>query len=163
MCGRRWTCCMSTAWTMAIIPCNDPKLVERLVAEHMTLTVCPLSNLKLCVVKDLKDHPLRKMLQLGLRATVNSDDPAYFGGTVNDNFRAVTAALDLDEGGTGDAGAEQLSGLVPVRAGKGAAHRGDRRICGRSPDIEENLWPEQSAQSSARSFSKRMKMVSGCH
>ena len=74
---------------------QDPKLVARLVAEQMTLTVCPLSNLKLCVVKDLKDHPLRRMLQLGLRATVNSDDPAYFGGYVNDNFRAVTAALDL--------------------------------------------------------------------
>jgi adenosine deaminase len=74
---------------------QDPKLVERLAAEKMTLTVCPLSNHKLCVVKDLKDHPLRRMLQLGLRATVNSDDPAYFGGYVNDNFRAVTAALDL--------------------------------------------------------------------
>ena len=76
---------------------QDPRLVERLVAEQMTLTVCPLSNLKLCVVKDMKDHPLRKMLQLGLRATVNSDDPAYFGGYVNDNFRAVTAALDLSK------------------------------------------------------------------
>jgi adenosine deaminase len=74
---------------------QDEKLVERLVAEQMTLTVCPLSNLKLCVVKDLRDHPLRRMLQLGLRATVNSDDPAYFGGYVNDNFRAVTAALGL--------------------------------------------------------------------
>jgi adenosine deaminase len=73
----------------------DPKLVQRLAAEQMTLTVCPLSNLKLCVVKDLRDHPLRQMLQLGLRATVNSDDPAYFGGYVNDNFRAVTAGLGL--------------------------------------------------------------------
>jgi adenosine deaminase len=74
---------------------QDERLVRRLVEEQMTLTVCPLSNLKLCVVQDLKDHPLRRMLQLGLRATVNSDDPAYFGGYVNDNFRAVTAALDL--------------------------------------------------------------------
>ena len=74
---------------------DDQKLVARLAAEHTTLTVCPLSNLKLCVVKDLKDHPLRRMLQLGLRATVNSDDPAYFGGYVNDNFRAVTKALGL--------------------------------------------------------------------
>jgi adenine deaminase len=74
---------------------QDERLVRRLVEEQMTLTVCPISNLKLCVVKDLKDHPLRRMLQLGLRATVNSDDPAYFGGYVNDNFRAVTAALDL--------------------------------------------------------------------
>lgn len=74
---------------------QDARLVERLVQEQMTLTVCPLSNLRLCVVKDLRDHPLRQMLQLGLRATVNSDDPAYFGGYVNDNFRAVSAALNL--------------------------------------------------------------------
>jgi adenosine deaminase len=74
---------------------QEPKLVARLAAEQMTLTVCPLSNLKLCVVKDLKQHPLRAMLQQGLRATVNSDDPAYFGGYVNENFRAVAAALDL--------------------------------------------------------------------
>lgn len=74
---------------------QDARLVERLVQEQMTLTVCPLSNLRLCVVKDLRDHPLRQMLQLGLRATVNSDDPAYFDGYVNDNFRAVSAALNL--------------------------------------------------------------------
>ena len=74
---------------------DDPRLVARLTAEQMTLTVCPLSNLKLCVVKDLKDHPLKRMLDLGLRATVNSDDPAYFGGTVNDNLVAVASALAL--------------------------------------------------------------------
>ncbi len=74
---------------------EDERLVARLVAGEMTLTVCPLSNLRLCVVKDLKNHPLRRMLALGLRATVNSDDPAYFGGYVNDNFRAVTKALGL--------------------------------------------------------------------
>ena len=74
---------------------DDDRLVARLAAEARTLTVCPLSNLKLCVVKDMRAHPLRRMLQLGLRATVNSDDPAYFGGYVNDNFRAVTAALGL--------------------------------------------------------------------
>ena len=74
---------------------DDPKLVARLAAEKMTLTVCPLSNLKLCVVKDMKKHPLKRMLDLGLRATVNSDDPAYFGGYVNANFTAVADALDL--------------------------------------------------------------------
>jgi len=73
----------------------DPRLVRRLADEQRTLTVCPLSNLRLCVVKDMKGHPLRRMLQLGLRATVNSDDPAYFGGSVNDNFRAVARALGL--------------------------------------------------------------------
>ena len=76
---------------------EDERLVERLVAEKMTLTVCPLSNLKLCVVDDLARHPLKRMLELGLHATVNSDDPAYFGGGVNDNFQAVAKALALGE------------------------------------------------------------------
>ena len=76
---------------------ENAKLVDRLVAEKMALTVCPLSNLKLQVVKDLKNHPLKTMLQKGLKATVNSDDPAYFGGYMNDNFIAVTQALDLSK------------------------------------------------------------------
>ncbi len=76
---------------------EDPKLVDKLVALQMPLTVCPLSNLKLKVVKDMKDHPLKEMLQLGLKATVNSDDPAYFGGYMNDNFKAVAEALDLSK------------------------------------------------------------------
>ena len=58
----------------------------------MTLTVCPLSNLKLCVVDDMVGHPIGRMLELGLRATVNSDDPAYFGGYVGDNYRAIAAS-----------------------------------------------------------------------
>lgn len=74
---------------------EDESLVKRLAATGMTLTVCPLSNLKLCVVHDMKDHPLKRMLALGLNATVNSDDPAYFGGYVNDNFRAVAAGVGL--------------------------------------------------------------------
>ncbi len=74
---------------------EDPDLVERLARERMTLTVCPLSNLKLCVVRDLADHPIDRMLDAGLRATINSDDPAYFGGYVNDNFRAVAEARGL--------------------------------------------------------------------
>lgn len=77
---------------------EDPALVERLVAEGMALTVCPLSNLKLCVVDDLHRHPLRRMLELGLKATVNSDDPSYFGGYIGENFHAVAQALDLDCG-----------------------------------------------------------------
>ncbi len=75
---------------------EDETLVARLKESGMTLTVCPLSNLKLCVVKDMRAHPLKRMLQAGLRATVNSDDPAYFGGYVMANFEAVIAALDLD-------------------------------------------------------------------
>ncbi|WP_017668101.1 adenosine deaminase [Sandarakinorhabdus sp. AAP62] len=74
---------------------EDDALVQRIVSDGLTLTVCPLSNLKLCVVNDLAGHPLRRMLQAGLKATVNSDDPAYFGGYVNANFVAVADALDL--------------------------------------------------------------------
>ncbi|MBU6475797.1 MAG: adenosine deaminase [Alphaproteobacteria bacterium] len=76
---------------------EDEKLVTRLAGEDMALTVCPLSNLKLCVVKDMKNHPLKKMLSLGLKATVNSDDPAYFGGYMNDNYKAVARALGLEK------------------------------------------------------------------
>jgi adenine deaminase len=74
---------------------EDPALVKRLVAEGMTLTVCPLSNLKLCVVDDLKAHPLKRMLGLGLKATLNSDDPAYFGGYLGQNWTQTAGALAL--------------------------------------------------------------------
>lgn len=74
---------------------EDEALVKRLAKDEMTLTVCPLSNLKLCVVDDMRAHPLKKMLDLNLRATVNSDDPSYFGGYMNDNFNAVIEALPL--------------------------------------------------------------------
>ena len=74
---------------------EDPALVHRLARDGMTLTVCPLSNLRLCVIDRIEQSPVKRMLELGLRATVNSDDPAYFGGYINDNFRAIAAALDL--------------------------------------------------------------------
>ena len=74
---------------------EDDALTERLVREGMTLTVCPLSNLKLCVVDDLAAHPLKRMLDLGLRATVNSDDPAYFGGYLGRNWIETAQALGL--------------------------------------------------------------------
>jgi adenosine deaminase len=74
---------------------EDDALVARLVAEQMTLTVCPLSNLKLGGVSSLSDHPLKRMLALGLRAMVNSDDPAYFGGYVNQNYIETADAIGL--------------------------------------------------------------------
>ena len=74
---------------------EDATLVRRLAADGTTLTVCPLSNVKLRVFETIRQHPLRKMLDAGLAATVNSDDPAYFGGYVNENFAAASAALDL--------------------------------------------------------------------
>ena len=74
---------------------EDAALTQRLVREGMTLTVCPLSNLKLCVIHDLKDHPMKRMLDLGMKATCNSDDPAYFGGYVGDNYLRTAEALGL--------------------------------------------------------------------
>lgn len=76
---------------------EDDKLVERLVADQQVLTVCPLSNLKLQVVTDLSQHPIPAMLEAGLKATVNSDDPAYFGGYMNDNLNALQQAVNLDK------------------------------------------------------------------
>jgi adenosine deaminase len=75
---------------------EDPALVERLVREQMALTVCPLSNIKLRVFDVMGEHNLRRLLDAGLAATVNSDDPAYFGGYVNDNYLAAFEALPLD-------------------------------------------------------------------
>lgn len=75
---------------------DDPALVARLARTGMTLTVCPLSNLKLCVVDEMAAHPIDRMLAAGLHVTVNSDDPAYFGGYIADNYRAVAEARGLD-------------------------------------------------------------------
>ena len=74
---------------------EDPSLVARLREEQVPLTVCPLSNVALRAVPGLTAHPLRRMLDAGLLATVNSDDPAYFGGYLHDNTVAVSAALGL--------------------------------------------------------------------
>jgi adenosine deaminase len=74
---------------------EDPELVEELVIRKMPLTVCPLSNLKLKVVMDMTKHPLKEMLEKGMMVTVNSDDPAYFGGYVSENYQAVAQALNL--------------------------------------------------------------------
>ena len=74
---------------------EDERLVGRLVEEQIPLTVCPLSNVKLRVFPNLKSHNLKQLLDCGLLVTVNSDDPAYFGGYVADNLQASAAALDL--------------------------------------------------------------------
>ena len=74
---------------------EDEALITRVREAGLTLTVCPLSNLSLCVVDDLKDHPMKRMLELGLNATINSDDPAYFGGYVNQNYVETAAAVGL--------------------------------------------------------------------
>jgi adenosine deaminase len=74
---------------------EDPALVERLVREQIPLTVCPLSNLKLCVVRELGAHNFARLLRRGVAVTINSDDPAYFGGYIGENYRATAAALEL--------------------------------------------------------------------
>ena len=74
---------------------EDPLLVDELVKRKIPLTVCPLSNLKLKVVKNMSDHPLTEMLEKEMMVTVNSDDPAYFGGYINENYLAVAKALKL--------------------------------------------------------------------
>lgn len=75
---------------------EDPALTARLARQGMTLTVCPLSNVKLCNVPSIDVHPIDRMLELGLRATVNSDDPAYFGGYIGENLRAAARGRNLD-------------------------------------------------------------------
>lgn len=76
---------------------EDPELVERLVRERIPLTLCPLSNVRLRAIDVLEEHPLAQMMDAGLLCTVNSDDPAYFGGYVDDTFHAVREALGIDQ------------------------------------------------------------------
>lgn len=78
---------------------EDPKLVAKLVAEQVPLTVCPLSNVRLRVVNTMAEHPLKRMLEAGLCVTVNSDDPAYFGGYLSENLLAAHRELGIDEDG----------------------------------------------------------------
>lgn len=75
---------------------QDPALMQRLIDSRMPLTVCPLSNVKLCVFQDLTQHTLRRMLEAGVCVTLNSDDPAYFGGYLLDNYRQTFEALELN-------------------------------------------------------------------
>jgi adenine deaminase len=75
---------------------EDDALVARLARDRLPLTLCPLSNLRLRVVEKMNEHPLKRMLERGLRVTLNSDDPAYFGGYLNENYEAVQRALGLD-------------------------------------------------------------------
>lgn len=76
---------------------KDPKLIQRLIDEQIPLTVCPLSNTKLCVFEDMSQHNILQMLEQGVKVTVNSDDPAYFGGYVTENFMALHESLGMTE------------------------------------------------------------------
>ncbi|MBA1276828.1 MULTISPECIES: adenosine deaminase [Pseudomonadaceae] len=76
---------------------EDPKLIERLIEQQIPLTVCPLSNTKLCVFDDMSQHNILQLLEQGVKVTVNSDDPAYFGGYVTENFMALHESLGMTE------------------------------------------------------------------
>jgi len=76
---------------------DDDVLVDRLAREGTALTLCPLSNLRLRVIDDMRQHPLRVLMERGVGVTINSDDPAYFGGYVNENYVAVQGALSLSK------------------------------------------------------------------
>lgn len=76
---------------------EDPKLIDYLVENQIPLTVCPLSNIKLCVFDDMSNHNIKQLLDLGVRVTINSDDPAYFGGYMNENFYATQEGLNLSK------------------------------------------------------------------
>ncbi len=76
---------------------EDPRLVARLIEEQIPLTVCPLSNTKLRVYQDMSEHPILEMLEQGVMVTVNSDDPAYFGGYLTENFQALHTGLGMTQ------------------------------------------------------------------
>jgi len=89
---------------------EDAALVGRIVRDGYTLTVCPLSNLKLCVIDEIAKSPVKVMLDCGIKVTVNSDDPSYFGGYINDNYRAVATTLDLSIADIADLAANSFAG-----------------------------------------------------
>ena len=105
---------------------EDPALIRRLVDENMTLTVCPLSNHKLCVVDDLSRHPLPAMLEAGLKVTLNSDDPAYFGGYVNLNYEAMADQTGVTREQLAEIAVNSFSGSFLPEADK-ARHIADVR------------------------------------
>ncbi len=105
---------------------EDPALIRRLVDENMTLTVCPLSNHKLCVVDDLSRHPLPAMLEAGLKVTLNSDDPAYFGGYVNRNYEAMADQTGVTREQLAEIAVNSFSGSFLPEADK-ARHIADVR------------------------------------
>ena len=90
---------------------EDERLMQRIIDEQIPLTVCPLSNIKLCVFDDMRQHNILTMLERGVKVTVNSDDPAYFGGYVGENF----AALERDLGMTREQAARLASNSLEAR------------------------------------------------
>jgi adenine deaminase len=100
---------------------EDPALVARLARDQIPLTVCPLSNLRLCVVKTMTDHPVKRMLDQGLFVTLNSDDPAYFGGYLSENYQAVQQALGFGRPEIAQMGRNGFAGSFMGAAEKASA------------------------------------------
>jgi adenosine deaminase len=113
---------------------DDPALVARLAKDGTILTVCPLSNVRLCTVKSLAEHPLRRLFEAGVRVTINSDDPAYFGGYLHENYRATAAALDLTRHELTEIAANSFRGAFLTDAEK-AGYRADIDAYVRKPDL----------------------------
>ena len=99
---------------------DDPALVRRLAQDGTILTICPLSNVRLCAVKTLEEHPLRRLYEAGVRVTINSDDPAYFGGTIHANYVQTAAALNLTRAELADIAANSFRGAFLGDAEKSA-------------------------------------------
>ena len=108
---------------------EDPALVEELVEKQIPLTVCPLSNLKLCVVEDLREHNFARLLRKGVAVTINSDDPAYFGGYIGENYRQTARALDL----------------TPASSSRAPRTRSTRRSCRRPEVVADQRDPARGA------------------
>jgi adenosine deaminase len=99
---------------------DDPALVERLAKDGTTLTVCPLSNVRLRTVKALPEHPLRRLFEAGVKVTINSDDPAYFGGYLHENYHATAEALHLTKPDLAEIAANSFRGAFMPEAEKAA-------------------------------------------
>ena len=99
---------------------DDPILIARLAKDGTILTVCPLSNVRLCTVKALTDHPLRRLYEAGVKVTINSDDPAYFGGYLHENYIQTARALNLTEPELAEIAANSFRGAFLTEAEKAA-------------------------------------------
>lgn len=99
---------------------DDSALVERLAKDGTILTICPLSNLRLCTVKTLSDHPLRRLYEAGVKVTINSDDPAYFGGYLHENYIQTARALNLTKAELAEIAANSFRGAFLPEAEKAA-------------------------------------------
>ncbi len=99
---------------------DDPKLIARLAKDGTTLTVCPLSNVRLRTVETLTDHPLRRLYEAGVKVTINSDDPAYFGGYLHENYIQTARALNLTEPELAEIAANSFRGAFLTEPEKAA-------------------------------------------